>query len=71
MEDRKICYPPINYQSGQAEVIEEVSTPPPADYVVKIGTHPIFNLTIKKNVALTPLKTIPYEDCLEGADQVK
>ena len=71
MEDRKICYPPINYQSGQAEVIEEVSTPPPADYVGKIGTHPIFNLTIKKNVALTPLETIPYEDCLEGADQVK
>ena len=71
MEDRKFCYPPINYQSGQAEVIEEVSVPPPADYEGRVSTHPVLNLKINKNVPLTPLEPIPYEDRLEGADQVK
>ena len=71
MEDRKICYPSISHLFGKTEVIEEVSAPPPADYGGKIGTHPIFNLTINKNAPLTPLDPIPYEDCLAGTDRVK
>ncbi len=71
MEDLKFYYPPINYQSGQAKVVEEVSDPPPADYEGRVSTHPVLNLKINKNAPLTPLEPIPYEDRLEGADQVK
>ena len=71
MEDLKFYYPPINYQSGQAKVVEEVSDPPPADYEGRVSIHPVLNLKINKNAPLTPLEPIPYEDRLEGADQVK
>ena len=48
---------------------QDIPIPPSADYNGQAGNHPIYKNRISQNLQV--LEPIPYEDCLDGADQVE
>ena len=48
---------------------QDTPIPPPADYNGRAGDHPIYKNHISPNLHI--LEPIPYEDCLDGSDQVE
>ena len=48
---------------------QDTPIPPPADYSGRAGDHPIYKNRISQNLQI--LEPIPYEDSLDGSDQIK